>query len=199
MAKNKAEEVDVKTATKVADTPEPKETPKAEVETPEPKIEEPKVEPTVEPKEEVKPEVKPDTPQIDPEKIKQEAVEEFEKRQETKAKEQEQRVENILKGWYNEYNTYAKAGKVPEIKNADDENDPGVVARRKLIQALGQMKQQGKDVTSLSQVLLLNPNALQAPGADAPVSGEGNPAGDPQTFKNSEIRNKSFAQIGQGN
>lgn len=115
--------------------------------------------------------------------------------------EKETRIDNIIKGWHTQYSQLAIAGKVPVIKNENDTNDRGVVARRKFIQAIGKMidtnKLQGVDyVPSVADVLVMNPDVLKGPaGANMPISGATPVQGDSDSFSNKEIRGKTMAQI----
>ena len=43
------------------------------------------------------------------------------------------RIDGIVTGWHFQYDQLSKLGKLPAIKNPNDTNDEGVVARRKLI------------------------------------------------------------------
>ena len=115
-----------------------------------------------------------------------------------------ERVNTIIGGWYTQYNQLAKSGKVPTIKNSNDENDVGVQARKKIIIAIGKMvdenKKQGVEyVPSVSDVLLSNPEVLSAlPGADLPISGNTQAQENNASFSHQEVRTKSFEELARG-
>lgn len=119
-------------------------------------------------------------------------------------KERQGRVDNIVKGWHSQYESLARAGKVPKIENAQDPNDKGVQARRKLILAIGraidQNKQQGIQHTpTVGEVLLTTPDVLTGPpGGDLPISGNTQVREESDSFTHEELRKKSFEDIAEG-
>ena len=137
------------------------------------------------------------------EKVKQQ-LEQYktqEKQEKTQSEQQyQEKVKEIQSGWFNQYDILARAGKVPLIKDPNDVNDAGVLARRKIIIAIGKqietLRAEGNTyIPSISDIILQNPNVLRSevPGADLPISG--NTATTQPEFSNQEIRNKSMAQI----
>lgn len=88
-------------------------------------------------------------------------------------------VENTVNGWHLQYNQLAAAGKVPAIKDANNLQDEGMVARRKLIMAIGKIIEEVRKtdpnsnyIPSISEALIRFPDVLKAPpGADLPISG----------------------------
>lgn len=116
----------------------------------------------------------------------------------------EERIKTIVTGWHGQYNQMARMGKVPEIVKADDENDKGVVARKKIILKIGQMIEENKKngngdyVPTIADVLVSYPNVLRGvPGDDLPISGNTQTRQNENSFSNKEIKSKSFEQIAQ--
>ena len=132
------------------------------------------------------------------------AGEKTEEDQKVSAKERQGEIDTIIKGWHAQYAQLSKTGKVPAIANPNDINDPGVIARRKVILAIGKMieknKAEGVTLTpSVSDVLLASPNVLTAPpGANLPISGDTQSTENTTQFSNKEITKKSFAEIAAG-
>lgn len=139
--------------------------------------------------------------------IQQQVQAELEKRDKLKQQEQqktqqdyENQVQQITKTWHTEYDQLVQQGKAPKIKDANDKNDPGIKARRALIQTIGEIiksdKQNGVSRTpSVFEAYTLNPRAIRGvAGADLPISGQtpSSPEGD---FKYSDIRSSSFEDI----
>ena len=120
-------------------------------------------------------------------------------------KERQTKIDGIITGWHAQYNQLASLGKVPVVKDAKSQTDEGVVARKKIILAIGKMieknKADGSDYTpSVSDVLVTSPNVLsEVPGADLPISGNTSVVEDSANFSNKEISGKSFAEIAAGN
>ena len=116
----------------------------------------------------------------------------------------QERINGIVNGWYTQYNILARQGKVPPVKNAGDENDPGLQARKKIILAIGKMieqnKAQGIDYTpTISDVLVTYPQVLQGPpGADLPISGNTAVRENEDSFKYENIHKKTFEEIAEG-
>lgn len=125
--------------------------------------------------------------------------------QEIESKEQRQiRINGIILGWHGQYNEMAKLGKVPAIKNANDANDEGVVARRKIILAIGKIIDEYRKTDpnseytpSVSEVLIRFPRVLEAPpGADLPISGNNAVRGNESSFSyQKDVKGKTFEQI----
>lgn len=119
-------------------------------------------------------------------------------------KERQERVDNIVKGWHSQYESLSRAGKVPKIENAQDPNDKGIQARRKLILAIGraidQNKQQGIQHTpTVGEVLLTTPDVLTGPpGGDLPISGNTQVREESDSFTHEELRKESFEEIAEG-
>lgn len=176
------------------ETPQPADTKPAESVAPEPKLE-PKVEPKPEPAVETKPDPTPE-PKIDKDELYSEFRERMQQEEEERKQQQEQSTQQVIKGWYDEYDTMVELGKAPKIENANDKNDPGVKARSAMIRELAKQRESGKNIRTLSQVMLANPSVLSAPpGGDAPISGESAPLNDGSNYKHSDIRTKTFAEI----
>ena len=123
---------------------------------------------------------------------------------ETTEKERQESIDNVIRGWHSQYAQLSKMGKVPAIVNVKDANDKGIVARRKIILAIGKMieknKAEGVKYTpSVSDILVSSPNVLSAPpGADLPISGDTQSTENVETFSNKDIAKKSFAEIAAG-
>lgn len=130
--------------------------------------------------------------------------EEAKKEEEGEKTARQERINGIVNGWYTQYNILARSGKVPPIKNAGDENDSGLQARKKIILAIGKMieqnKSQGIDYTpTISDVLVTYPQVLQGPpGADLPISGNTAVRENEDSFKYDSIHKKSFEEIAEG-
>ena len=114
--------------------------------------------------------------------------------------ERQSKIDNIVTGWYSQYNQMARLGKVPAVTKADDQNDKGVQARRKIILTIGKMIEENKKngidyVPTVSDILISQPNILKIPGDDLPISGNTQVREDTAVFSNSEIKKKSFDQL----
>ena len=114
------------------------------------------------------------------------------------------RISSTIKGWHFQYNELSRLGKVPLIKNATDENDEGVVARRKLIVGIGRIIEyiQKTDpnsnyIPSVSEVLVREPSVLkEVPGADLPISGNTAVREGQDSFAyEKDIKGKTFQDI----
>lgn len=83
--------------------------------------------------------------------------------------------------WKDQYNQLAESGRVPKIVNAADKNDPGNVAKIKILIKLSQIIKENQEkgidyVPTLKEVFYENPNIISTAtvaGADSPVSGGG--------------------------
>lgn len=119
-------------------------------------------------------------------------------------KDRKVRVNGIVNNWFSQYNRLSQSGKVPAIKNANNENDPGIQARKKVILYIGQMieklKTEGSDYTpSIADALLENSRVLSGPaGANLPISGNTAIRENEESFKYEDIKGKSFEDIIQG-
>lgn len=117
---------------------------------------------------------------------------------------QDKRVDTIVKGWHSEYQALSQAGRVPKIIDPNSETDPGVLARTKLIQGVGNIvkteKAKGIQRTpGISEVLAINPKALSQPaGADLPISGNTGSESNEAGFSNTEVHSKSMAELAAG-
>ena len=152
-------------------------------------------------------------------KLVDEAVTKRFERVSTDAEKQEQedvtarqgRIDNIVKGWHFQYNDLSRIGRVPAIKNLNDTTDEGVVARRKLIMAIGRIIDEVRKtdpnsdhVPSISEAMVRYPGVLSAPpGADLPISGDtAVREGEATISYEKDVAGKSFEQIvdqsGQG-
>lgn len=189
------------------------------------KVETPETDPVVtEPEKEVAKEVAPpikETPKVEPEKpetktepeeeksidpdtFKKEIKDELKTEAVEAEKAEQTRVDTVKAGWTHEAELLAKAGKIPKIEDPNDENDPGVVAKRNLIIKLGvEVRRNQADgnnfVPSLSQIAMLHPEVIEpVAGGDLPISGGSIPTTKTQDFENKEIRGKSMQQIARG-
>jgi hypothetical protein len=132
------------------------------------------------------------------------------KEEETKQAEESQKKTNEQwnKYWDDQIEELIAEGKLPKVENKEDENDPGVKARKVLFQKMYEVAQskikEGKQpVYSLKELFAFHyedPNAQPA-GYDAPVSlgnrAGSTPSGDVIDYN--EIHNKSFDQLIGGN
>lgn len=114
-------------------------------------------------------------------------------------KERQAQVQQIVDNWHAEYNALARRGQVPEIKDANDPNDPGIKARRNLIKGVGDIikdeKEQGlpNRTPSLTEAFTAGANR-EVPGADLPIAGN-TPSGSNESFDYKEVSGKSFAEL----
>ena len=91
--------------------------------------------------------------------------------------------------WVRDYTTMAERGMVPKIEKADDVNDPGNVAKRKILLKLNEIltenaKNNVDHVPSLWEILASFPDIMRTEtttGANAPVSGGGQRPGMDQS------------------
>lgn len=120
----------------------------------------------------------------------------------TSDKDRQTQIDGIVSSWYSEYNALATTGKVPAIKDANDQEDDGVKARRRLILEVGKMIEEDKKrgvsrTPALSEVLVGNPAVLSAPpGGDLPISGNTQVREADDSFSyQSDIRKKSIQDI----
>jgi hypothetical protein len=101
-----------------------------------------------------------------------------------KALKEAQRVQNesaqtFTQLWGRQYKELAESGKVPKIEKETDPNDPGRIARLKVLTKMYEIVQanqaQGIDyVPTLKEVFYEHPDLFKAvEGADAPISGGG--------------------------
>ena len=117
---------------------------------------------------------------------------------------QDERVDTIVKGWHSEYQALSQANRVPKIIDPNSETDPGVMARKRLIQGIGKIisveKAKGIQRTpAISEVLVINPKALSQPaGADLPISGNTGSESNEAGFSNADVHSKSMAQLAAG-
>ena len=117
---------------------------------------------------------------------------------------QDDRVKTIVTNWHNEYHALSQAGKAPKIVDPNNQSDPGVLARQKLILGVGKIiatdKAKGVSRTpALAEVLVFTPQVLTGPpGADLPISGNTGSAENEASFSNAEVNKKSFAEIAAG-
>jgi len=125
--------------------------------------------------------------------------EEIRKLEETQ---QSNNINSIIKGWDSQYTQLAQSGKVPAIKKLSDPNDPGVVAKRKMIMAIGKVIEQNKAkgieyTPTVAEILVNYPTVLDGPpGADLPISGStAGVSNSPQVNYQKDIAGKSFQQI----
>jgi hypothetical protein len=114
------------------------------------------------------------------------------------------RIDNIVKTWHFQYNELARLGKLPAIKNVNDTNDEGVVARKKLIRTIGniideinKVNPNSDYVPSISEAMVRFPTVLAAPpGADLPISGNTAIRENEDSFSyEKDVAGKSFEQI----
>lgn len=114
------------------------------------------------------------------------------------------RIDSTIKGWHFQYNELARIGKIPVIKDAVDTNDEGIVARRKLILAIGKIIDEIRQadpnsdyIPSVSEALVRFPNILKGPpGGDLPISGNTAVRESTDSFSyEKDVAGKSFEQI----
>lgn len=101
-------------------------------------------------------------------------------------KEQQEKLqtgaEEYKVSWTYQYNEMAKHGSVPAVEKPQDPQDPGNIARGRLLLKLGQVLEENKKngidyVPSLWEILSRFPNVLRTAGADTPVAGRGRSGG----------------------
>lgn len=124
--------------------------------------------------------------------------------QEQQKKSQEEynsQVKSITNNWYKEYDALVSQGKAPKIQNPNDKNDPGIKARRALIQTIGDIikNDQANGISnrtpSVFEAFTVNPRATKGvAGADLPISGQSQNSPD-TSFKQAEVAKKSFEDI----
>ncbi len=116
------------------------------------------------------------TEEVFTEKEKEEQAEREER--ESQVSEGAQRFQTL---WKNQYAELAESGRVPKIENPDDKNDPGNVAKVKILTKLSQIIKENEEkgidyVPTLKEVFYENPNILRTDtvaGATTPISGGG--------------------------
>lgn len=121
--------------------------------------------------------------------------------------EEKQKTEAWNRHWDEQLEDLTTSGKLPKVENKDDPQDPGIVARKALWQAMydinqTRLKENKQALSSLKEVYYehyKDPNA-QLPGADAPVSmgRSGGGSGNTPSYTHDDIRNSSFEQILSG-
>lgn len=147
--------------------------------------------------------------------VSEQAVEALEKRQaekiqkeeetkKTQEKAQAEREANLNKYIDSELEDLIGKGKIPAITNKDDENDPGVRARRAIFQAMLDVNKErtaeGKDPIYSPKIIYYEhykAPTQQPAGADAPVFGgkSGSVASEDNKFNYNDIHKKSFMDI----
>lgn len=125
-----------------------------------------------------------------------------EEQQKLTQEQQQKQVDSIVNNWYAEYDALVREGKAPKIENPNDKNDPGVQARRQLIQGIGEIikkeKAEGIERTpSLTESFMKGNLKDEVAGADVPVSGN-TKSGSKSGFSYAEIASKSFEDIVAG-
>lgn len=108
----------------------------------------------------------------------EQAEQDAEQERQTQLNEGAQRFQNL---WRTQYNELAESGRVPKVVNPQDPQDPGNVARVKILTKLKQIidnnAERGVDyVPTLKEVFYENPDVLKietTTGATVPVSGGG--------------------------
>jgi uncharacterized phage infection (PIP) family protein YhgE len=118
--------------------------------------------------------------------------------QEASEKTRQSQVTSIVSGWNSQYNALASQGKVPKIKDENDQSDPGVVAKRKLIQEIGNIIEENKsgEMANYTPTIhdALSRKPVRIPGADLPISGNTSSTDD-GSYSHKEIHSKSFAEL----
>ncbi|MBU1067097.1 hypothetical protein KKE60_04890 [Patescibacteria group bacterium] len=119
-------------------------------------------------------------------------------------KQRQGRIDDIVRGWHSQYESLARSGKLPPIENAQDPNDKGVVARRKIILAIGKINESNRSAglprytPTVAEVLVNNPDVLSGPpGADLPISGNTQVREEPDSFTYGDTHDKSFEEIAE--
>ena len=105
--------------------------------------------------------------------------------------------------WAGQYNELAERNLVPKITKAEDKNDPGNVAKVKILTKLKQMidenQKKGVDyVPTLKEVFYENPNVLRTEtttGANAPISGGGRSTANGNMRSVGQLRETSFEDL----
>lgn len=102
-------------------------------------------------------------------------------------KEQEEKLQegakNFQETWAYQYTEMATLGNVPKIEKPQDPQDPGNVAKSRLLlklkEVLDENEKNGVDyVPSLWEIMSKYPNVLKTAGANVPVSGRGRTTAD---------------------
>lgn len=108
--------------------------------------------------------------------------------------------------WTNQYNELAEKGLVPKIEKQDDKNDPGNLAKVKILTRLKQVidenKKNGIDyVPTIKEIFYENPDILRTEtqtGANAPVSGGGRSTAVAGGMPIDKLRKTSFEDLVAG-
>ena len=122
---------------------------------------------------------------------------------------QEQQQKQVQEGaarfqtlWKSQYTELGEKGLVPKVVNAEDKNDPGNIARVKLLTKLSEVikhnQANGIDyVPTLKEVYYENPNILteEVAGGDAPISGGGRTMGAGAQMPYDKLHNSSFEEL----
>ncbi len=123
------------------------------------------------------------------------------KTQQEETERQKQVSDSFVKLWTNQYNQLAESNRVPKIVNANDANDPGRVAKNKILLRLHQIikdnETKGIDyVPTLKEVFYENPDILKGvAGANTPVSGGGRTTTATQGMGYPELHNTPMSTI----
>ena len=135
------------------------------------------------------------------EAVKAQETEDAKEKEKEAAKLQTERAEAFNKYWDTQLNELYEGGKLPKIKNAEDENDLGVKARKalfsKMIEVNEQRTKEGKEpIYSLKEIYYEHP-INEEPGMEAPVSaGRGAVPAEGEGYE--YVGNKSFLDIIKG-
>lgn len=122
---------------------------------------------------------------------------------------QEQQQKQVQEGaarfqtlWKSQYTELGEKGLVPKVVNAEDKNDPGNIARVKLLTKLSEVikhnQANGIDyVPTLKEVYYENPNILteEVAGGDVPISGGGRTMGAGAQMPYDKLHNSSFEEL----
>lgn len=131
--------------------------------------------------------------------------EEIKRVQEDNEKEAKEQNKKWNDYWDTELDDLVKAGKLPEVKNEDDPNDKGKLARIKLFKKMQEigLQRQKEGLTPITSVKLVYYEHYQddeVPGADAPVSfskkGVNSESSDEYSYH--DIHGKTIDQIKEG-
>jgi len=123
------------------------------------------------------------------------------KTQQEETERQKQVSDSFVKLWTNQFNQLAESNRVPKIVNANDANDPGRVAKNKILLKLHQIikdnEAKGIDyVPTLKEVFYENPDILkEVAGANTPVSGGGRTTTATQGMGYPELHNTPMSTI----
>jgi len=137
----------------------------------------------------------------------QEVLTEREKEEQTATEEREKQVsegaQRFQTLWKNQYTELAESGRVPKIVNPDDKNDPGNLAKVRILTKLSQIIKENEEkgidyVPTLKEVFYENPNILRTDtvaGATTPISGGGRTIAQTGALKYEELHKANIEDL----